>query len=77
MGAETFRARVADGKLEVGRGDVSGADVVLAAPPMVLAKSVYGGVPLGRLERQGAVEIVGDRDVAERFVTFFPLPAKA
>ncbi|MEJ7730980.1 MAG: winged helix-turn-helix transcriptional regulator [Polyangiaceae bacterium] len=76
IGAETFRARVAGGKMEVGRGDVAGADVVLVAPATVLAKAVYGGVPLARLERQGALEIDGDRAVAERFVTLFPLPSK-
>jgi hypothetical protein len=36
----------------------------------------YGGVPLAEGERLGLVAIEGDRALAERFVTLFPLPPK-
>ena len=38
---------------------------------------VYGGVPIPALETQGVISLSGDRALAERFVTLFPLPSKA
>ena len=37
----------------------------------------YGGAPLAALEEAGALRIEGDRALATRFVTLFPLPEKA
>jgi hypothetical protein len=37
---------------------------------------VYGGQPLEQMEAAGAVQVEGDRALAERFVTLFPLPCK-
>lgn len=58
------------------RGDVAGADVVFAGDPRALTGAVYGGVPLAALEQAGALTISGDRALAERFLTLFPLPPK-
>ena len=44
--------------------------------PTVLAAAVYGGVPLAELEKAGVLSIEGNRSLAERFVTLFPLPPK-
>lgn len=77
IGAETFLMRVAGGRLTVDRGDVDDADLVLAGPATAIAAAVYGGVPLAALEADGALEVVGDRDLAARLVTWFPLPPKA
>jgi DNA-binding HxlR family transcriptional regulator len=77
IGNETFLVRIEDGEVEVGRGDIGDADTVLGGAPPIIAASVYGGVPLDQLEAQGALEISGDRSVAERFVTLFVLPPKA
>ena len=48
-----------------------GADVTFTCSPTELAAVVYGGQPLD------LVAISGDRELAQRFVTLFPLPAKA
>lgn len=77
IGAETYRAEVRDGTIEVGRGGLDGADVVLTGMPSAIAAAVYGGVPFERLEADGALSVEGDRSVAEKFVTLFPLPGKA
>jgi hypothetical protein len=45
--------------------------------PGAVAAAVYGGVPLAELEKAGALKIEGDRSIAERFLTLFPLPPKA
>ena len=52
-------------------------DPIFEATAPILAAAIYGGQPLGTLEAAGALVIAGDRGLAERFVTLFPLPPKA
>ena len=59
------------------RGPAEGADLIFTGPAAAIAAAVYGGVPIAALEAEGALAIAGDRALAERFVTFFPLPEKA
>jgi DNA-binding HxlR family transcriptional regulator len=74
--AETFLASIADGGIEVGRRAVDDAEVVFTGAAPAIAAAVYGGQPLAGLERAGLLSVAGDRALAERFVTLFPLPAK-
>jgi DNA-binding HxlR family transcriptional regulator len=76
IGRESFLGRMADGAIEIERGPVDGAGLVFTGAPTALAAAVYGGVPLAALEADGALQVEGDRALAERFVTLFPLPAK-
>jgi DNA-binding HxlR family transcriptional regulator len=76
IGAESFALRVADGAVEAARGEAAGADVIFTGPAPAIGAAVYGGVPLDALEAQGALKVEGDRALAERFVTLFPLPPK-
>ena len=73
---ETFLARLSQGRIEVRRGEIAGADVVFQGPAPVIAAAVYGGQPLAMLAEAGALSVEGDRALAERFVTLFPLPPK-
>jgi DNA-binding HxlR family transcriptional regulator len=77
LGRESFFARFADGMVDVQRGAAPDADVTFIGAPPPIAAAVYGGVPLAALERDGLLAIAGDRALAERFVTLFPLPPKA
>lgn len=77
IGEESFVARLAEGRLDVSRGPVEGADLTLAGPVSAIAAAVYGGRPLAELEAAGDLSIEGDRALAERFVGLFPLPPKA
>jgi DNA-binding HxlR family transcriptional regulator len=77
LGEETFLAHLAGGRIEVARGALDNADLVFTGTPPVLAGAVYGGQPLEALEGAGALEIKGDRALAERFIGLFPLPPKA
>ena len=55
----------------------AGGDLVLSAPDAtIIAAAVYAGIPIAELESQGALKVRGDRVLAERFVTLFPLPPK-
>jgi DNA-binding HxlR family transcriptional regulator len=77
LGRESYFARLADGMIDVQRGNASEPDLTFTGAPATIAAAIYGGVPLAELERQGALRLDGDRALAERFVTFFPLPPKA
>ena len=76
IGAESFLARIADGQLIIARSEVEGADFVFAGPATIIAAAVYGGQPIEALEGQGLLAVAGDRALAARFLTLFPLPAK-
>ncbi|MXQ11978.1 winged helix-turn-helix transcriptional regulator [Microvirga makkahensis] len=74
---ETFLARLAEGRIEIARGPVDGADLIFTGTPPAIAGAIYGGQPLEALESAGALKVEGDRILAERFVRLFPLPPKA
>ena len=77
LGEETFLVRIRAGELGFVREVIEDADLVFAGAPAALAGAIYGGQPLTALEAAGAVVVEGDRALAERFVTWFPLPPKA
>jgi DNA-binding HxlR family transcriptional regulator len=64
-----YFARVADGAIEVGAGEVT-ADATITGHPDALKMVLYGGAPADSLG------IDGDCDAARRFLTFFSLPPK-
>jgi DNA-binding HxlR family transcriptional regulator len=76
LGQESFLIRIADGKIRAVRGTAAGTDLMLTGTAPAIAGAVYGGQPLEQLEAAGALRIEGDRALAERFVTLFPLPPK-
>ena len=77
FGDETYRARLADGELEVARGEVEGADFVITAAPEMTAAAVYGDQPLTAMAAAGAVSVTGDKALAQRFIDLYVLPPKA
>ena len=76
LGREDYLVRIGGGTLEVTRGDVGDADLVVTGAPPAVAAAVYGGVAPEALEADGALLIEGRRDLFATFVTFFPLPSK-
>jgi DNA-binding HxlR family transcriptional regulator len=70
FGHDEYVARLKKGTIQVVRKPVAGVDALIVAEPALLAAVVYGGQPLD------LVRVEGDRAVAERFVTLFPLPPK-
>ena len=76
FGDEQFRAHLAGGEIRIARGEIGDAELVFAGTPMTLGAAVYGGQPLEELERTGALTVEGNRSLAGRFLTLFPLPAK-
>ncbi|HYG28833.1 MAG TPA: helix-turn-helix domain-containing protein [Allosphingosinicella sp.] len=76
LGQETFVVRISDGTIEAGRGPVEDTDFVFVGAAPAVAAAVYGGVPIEALEADGALALEGEREMAARFATFFPLPPK-
>jgi DNA-binding HxlR family transcriptional regulator len=76
IGEESFGVRLKDGTVEVERGEPEGADLVFTGAATAIAGVVYGGVPMAEMEAAGVLGIEGDRKLAEKFVTLFPLPPK-
>jgi hypothetical protein len=77
LGEETFLVRISEGELGFVRDMLDDADLVFGGEPAALAGVIYGGQPLAALEAAGAIRLEGDRALAERFITWFPLPPKA
>jgi len=76
LGDESFVARVDEAGIAIRRGDPADADTIFTSDPVSIASVVYGGRPLADAEGAGVLAIRGDRALAERFVTLFPLPPK-
>lgn len=76
LGAESFLVRIGNGRLTAERDEFTQADLVLTGAPGAVAAAVYGGRPLSALKEAGALSVEGDRKLAARFVTLFPLPPK-
>jgi hypothetical protein len=77
FGREEFLARLDNGAFTIARGDIAGADVVVEGDQNAWAGALYGGVPLKSLETSGALRVTGERALLDRYLTLFPLPAKA
>ena len=74
VAGQEFRARLADGELNIARGEVAGADAILRAPDAALvAAHVYGDVPLANLP---GVAVEGDADLLARFAALIFLPPR-
>ncbi|MGH6613933.1 winged helix-turn-helix transcriptional regulator [Sphingomonas sp.] len=76
FGAETFVAELSPDGIPIRRADPSDADLILSTTPMMMAATVYGGLPVADAEAAGAMSVQGDRALLDRFLTLFPLPPK-
>jgi DNA-binding HxlR family transcriptional regulator/putative sterol carrier protein len=73
LGEHRFHARVADGRLEVARGEAPEPDATIEADPGTLAELLWHGRRLPEALRSGDIEIDGDRRAVARFLRAFPL----
>lgn len=76
LGKESYVVVLGRDRVEVERGDAIGSDLIFRGAARAVAAAIYGGQSLEVLEGQGVLVVEGDRDLARRFVTLFPLPAK-
>jgi DNA-binding HxlR family transcriptional regulator len=71
---DRFRIEVADGQIEVARGDADQADGTIESDSDTIAAVLWGGRSLADAQRAGALTIGGDKAVVTRFVRLFPMP---
>ncbi len=76
LGEDRFVVQIAEGDIETERAEPEDADFVFEGEPTMIAAAVYGGEPLEALEGAGVLKVEGDRELARRFTTLFPLPEK-
>jgi DNA-binding HxlR family transcriptional regulator len=76
IGEDRFRLRIREGRLEPVRGEGGEPDLLITGSTAAIGAAAFGGVPLDALEADDELQITGDRALAERFVTLFPLPPK-
>ncbi|MGK2286309.1 winged helix-turn-helix transcriptional regulator [Pedomonas sp. V897] len=76
FGAQAYTGCLGDGQLAIRRGEAENPDIAFEGAVPALVAAVYGGQPLSELEASGALTVTGDRALAARFVTLFPLPPK-
>lgn len=76
IGEDRFIVTIAEGTLVAARTEPDGVDLLFEGPATAVAAAVYAGQPLDGLLVDGALRVSGDRALADRFVTLFPLPPK-
>ena len=74
FGSETFLADVTPEDIVIRRAPIDDAVVSFLTEPVVLTSIVYGGRPIADAEAGGELTIIGDRTVADAFITLFYLP---
>ena len=70
FGDATYVAVLRGGRLEIARGEIRDAHVTFTGDPTQDAAVIHGGAPLD------TVIVDGEWELARRFITLFPLPAK-
>jgi DNA-binding HxlR family transcriptional regulator len=73
---DSFVVRISGGKLK-GSRSLDKADVTFLGDASAIAGVIYGGMPLEAMTGSGALALEGDRALAQRFTTLFPMPSKA
>ena len=77
VGEDSFVLGIAGQAVSLGRSDTQDCDLIFTGSTSAIGAAAYGGAPLAELEASGDLKLEGDRRLAERFLTLFPLPAKA
>ena len=73
---KSFVIRITEREIAISREEFDAADVTFTGTPAALGAAVYGGQKLETLAAAGDLSVVGNRSLAERFLTLFPLPPK-
>jgi DNA-binding HxlR family transcriptional regulator len=76
FGDDAYRGHLTSRTFAIAQGDPVDARLIFVGSPMALGAAVHGGVPISQLEKGGTLTVVGDRKLAQRFTTLFPLPTK-
>jgi DNA-binding HxlR family transcriptional regulator len=71
---ESFTARVARRKLTITPGEPDAPDATISGDPRMFASVIYGGRPFADAVASGDLEVTGEGEAAERFLSLYTLP---
>ena len=74
LGDDRFRADIADGRLELVRGEATAPDAIIESDHGTLLALAHRRLELGKALRAGDIAIEGDTEAVERFVGLFTMP---
>jgi DNA-binding HxlR family transcriptional regulator len=77
LGENRFRVRIADGRIELARGEADDPDAIVEADLDSLRAVLWQGRGLADALRDDDLRIEGDRRAVARFVRLFPRPESA
>ena len=77
VGGDTFRARIADGRLDIVRGVADRADVIIEGDANAIAAIAYDDRDLADAIASGHLRYEGDKKLLKRFFGLFSLPEPA
>ncbi len=77
FGEDEFLAGLADGVLDISRGDATLGDALISGDQNAVVGVIYGGVPLEDSVEAGVIDLSGKRALVKRFCKLFPLPGPA
>jgi DNA-binding HxlR family transcriptional regulator len=77
LGPHRFHVTVADGQLELARGNAPSADAIIETDRNTLSDLLWHDRPVDDALRAGDARIIGDGRAVERFTRLFPAPAPA
>jgi DNA-binding HxlR family transcriptional regulator len=75
FGDQRFRVRVADGQLDLTRGEAEERDAAIETEPGTLAAVLWHGRRLDDALQSGELKVEGSRRAVSRFLRLFPLPS--
>jgi DNA-binding HxlR family transcriptional regulator/putative sterol carrier protein len=76
IGEERFHAELEGGRMTIVRGSAVRPDAIIEGESEALGMVAYGGVKFADALRAGELKVEGDRAVAKKFLTLFPLPER-
>jgi DNA-binding HxlR family transcriptional regulator len=77
LGEDRFWVRIADGEIEVRRGEAEDPDAIIEADVEALRGVLWQGAELSDALREGDIRTAGDRRAVTRFVRLFAQPDPA
>lgn len=77
IGEDRFRAEIAKGELQLTRGTAPNPDAIIETDTNTLVMVAYAGRKFADAVREGDMKVEGDKAVAKRFLSLYPLPEPA
>jgi DNA-binding HxlR family transcriptional regulator len=77
LGEQPFRVEVAEGSIDVARGETNEPDAVIESEPKAMADVLWRDSSLSEALRSGTIRIEGDPSLAKRFFDLYPAAAPA